>query len=193
MKPSIRSKSAVALIAVAFTSLLFSCGPSVKVTSDHDSSVNLHQYHTFSMYKLESKTDAVSQLNANRITAAVKREMLKKGFTESATNPDLLINTIAILKDRQSVSSNTDFYGYGGAYRPYAWGAGAGGVSASTTYSVENYKDGSLIIDIVEAASKKLIWQGTGNSEIDKPLKDPDKQIPAAVAKIMASFPGELK
>jgi len=105
---------------------------------------------------------------------------------------ELLVNTIAILKDRQSVSSNTDFYGYGGAYRPYAWGGGMGTVSASTTYNVENYKDGSLIIDVVEAATKKLIWQGTGNSEIDKPLKDPDKQIPAAITKIMASFPGEL-
>jgi len=192
MKLSIGSRSAIAMIALTFTGLLFSCGPSLKVTSDHDSSVNLHQYHTFSMYKLDGKTDALSELNANRITTAVKNEMLKKGFTENTTNPELLVNTVAILKDRQSVSSNTDFYGYGGGYRPYAWGGGMGGVSANTTYNVENYKDGSLIIDIVEAASKKLIWQGTGNSEIDKPLKDPDKQIPAAVTKIMASFPGEL-
>jgi len=192
MKLSIGGRSTRVFFTSAFASILFSCGPSLKVTTDHDSSVNLHQYHTFSMYKLEGKTDAVSELNANRITAAVKNEMLKKGFTENATNPELLVNTIAILKDRQSVSSNTDFYGYGGAYRPYAWGGGMGTVSASTTYNVENYKDGSLIIDIVEAATKKLIWQGTGNSEIDKPLKDPDKQIPAAITKIMASFPGEL-
>jgi hypothetical protein len=192
MKLSIGSRSAIAIIALTFTGLLLSCGPSLKVTTDHDSSVNLHQYHTFSLYKLEGKNDAISELNANRINAAVKSEMVKKGFTENTTSPELLVNTIAILKDRQSVSSNTDFYGYGGAYRPYAWGGGMGGVSASTTYNVENYKDGSLIIDIVEAASKKLIWQGTGNSEIDKPLKDPDTQIPAAVTKIMASFPGEL-
>jgi len=78
MKLLIGNRSAIALVAFTFTSLLFSCGPSLKVTTDHDSSVNLHQYHTFSMYKLEGKTDAVSELNANRITTAVKNEMIKK-------------------------------------------------------------------------------------------------------------------
>lgn len=188
MKLSIGNKSAKLLATLAFTWLTISCGPSVKVSTDYDRSANFQQYKTFSMYKLDGKTDAISELNANRITSAVRNEMTKKGFQETSDNPDLLVNTVTIMKDRQSVSSNTDFYGYGGAYRPYAWGAGMG-VSGTTTYNVQDYKDGSLIIDIVEASSKKLLWQGTGNSEIDKPLKDPDTQIPAAVAKIMASFP----
>jgi hypothetical protein len=85
------------------------------------------------------------------------------------------------------VTEITNFYGYGGAYRPYGWNGGM--ASANTTYNVQEYKDGSLIIDIVDSKTKKLVWEGIGNKEIDKPLKDPDKLISTAVASILAGFP----
>jgi hypothetical protein len=164
-----------------------SCGPSLKVSSDYDKTANFGQYKTFSMYK-EAKMDAISELNARRITDAIRAEMVKKGFQETDANPDLLVNPVAILKDRTSVTSNTDFYGYGGAYRPYYWGAGAG-FSSNTSYNVQHYKDGSLIIDVIEASSKKLLWQGVGNRELDGPVKDADVRIPKGITAIMASFP----
>ncbi|MFH7031111.1 MAG: DUF4136 domain-containing protein [Heteroscytonema crispum UTEX LB 1556] len=42
---------------------------------------------------------------------------------------------------------------------------------------------------MVEASTKKLVWQGTGNKEIDLPMKDAETMIPAAVAKILAKYP----
>ena len=112
--------------------------------------------------------------------------MIKKGFTENTGNPDVFVNATAIVKEKKQVSSTTNNYGYGGYYRPYYWSPGFAG---TTTYNVYEYKDGSLIIDIVNAANKQLVWQGTGNKEIDAPLKDADTEIPAAVTKIMAGFP----
>jgi hypothetical protein len=38
-----------------------------------------------------------------------------------------------------------------------------------------------------------LIWQGTGNKEIDTGLKKPETEVPAAVAKILADFPPQPK
>ena len=61
------------------------------------------------------------------------------------------------------------------------------GFSGTTTYNVYDYKDGSLIIDIVAASNKQLLWQGTGNKEIDKPSKDPDHDIAEVVAKFSAT------
>jgi len=177
---------------VALTIICISCGPSLKVSSDYDKSANFSQYKTFSLYKSDSLHESISQLNQDRIFNAVKSEMSKKGFQESSSNPDLLVNVVAILKDRVAVSSTTDYYGYGGVYRPYYWGTGMG-VSGTTNYNVQHYKDGSLIIDVVDANTKKLLWQGTGNKEIDKPAKDPDTAIPQAVSSIMASFPPGAK
>jgi hypothetical protein len=170
---------------------IYSCGPSLKVTSDYDKAANFAQYKTFSLYQDAKVSDAISQLNHDRVINSIKSEMVKKGYQENTSSPDVLVNAVAIFKDKVSVSATTDYYGYGGFYRPYYWG---GGMSSSTTnYNTRHYKDGSLIIDIVDANSKKLVWQGVGNKEIDKPAKDPDKAISSAVASIMESFPPGAK
>src|SRR5215510_5659001 len=119
-----------------------SCGPSLKVSSDFDKEANFGQYKTFALYNPDKINDQISQLNKTRITNAIKNEMAKKGFQESESSPDLLVNTVAIFKDKVAVSSNTNYYGYGGLYRPYYWGGGMG-VSSTTNYNVQHYKDGS--------------------------------------------------
>ena len=173
---------------VAITTLcVASCSTPLKVTNDFDKDTDFTGYKTFAIDTLKA-SQSVSQLNQNRIIHAVKNEMTKKGFTENASDPDLLINVATVLKDKKSDSSSTDFYGYGGLYRPYAWD-GVMGATGYTTYNVQHYKNGSLIVDIADAKTKSLIWEGIGNKELDKPLKDPDTEIPAAVASIMKKFP----
>lgn len=167
--------------------LLAACSSPLKVSSDYDKSVDFSGYKTFSMYQLQDKSGAVSQLNQNRIFDAVKKQMIAKGFTEDDANPQLLVNVVTYLKEKQQVTANTNYYGYGGYYRPYAWGGGM--ASGTTTYNTYNYHDGTLMIDVVDASKKQLVWQGVGNKEIDKPSKDPDKAIGEAVARIMQDFP----
>jgi hypothetical protein len=179
------------LLIITITAII-SCGPTLKVTTDFDKEANFAGYKTFAIYQNESIHDAISQLNQDRIWNAIKNEMSKKGLTENASSPDVLVNAVAIFKDKVSVSSNTNYYGYGGYYRPYYWGGGMA-MSSSTNYDVHHYQDGSLIIDVVEAASKKLVWQGIGNKEIDGPVKDPDVKIPKLIASIMEDFPPGAK
>jgi hypothetical protein len=168
--------------------MAWSCEPSLKVTTDFDRSIDFKKYATFSIYTAGKINAAISGLNQDRIINSIRSEMIKKGFREAASSPDLFVNVVGVFKDKVAVSSTTDYYGYGGIYRPYYWGSGMG-VSSTTNYNVQHYKDGSLIIDIVDAGSKKLVWQGVGNKEIDGPVKDPDAAIPKAVASIMAGFP----
>jgi hypothetical protein len=69
------------------------------------------------------------------------------------------------------VTANTNYYGYGGYYRPYAWGGGM--ASGTTTYSTYDYKDGTLMIDVVDAAKRTWCGKSVGNKEIDKPARIP--------------------
>lgn len=170
--------------------IAWSCSPSFKVNSDYDKTADFTAYKKFALYNPENLNKAVSELNRTRVANAIRSEMTKKGFVEDAAAPDLLVNAVAIFEDRQSVSSTTTgggMYGgyYGGMYGAYGWGGG----TSHTNVDVRHFKDGSLIIDVVEANSKKLLWQGTGNKEIDGPVKNPDVNIPKAVGLIMASFP----
>lgn len=174
------------LLLIVLLITLHCCSPTLKVTNDYDKNADFSQYKTFAIDTFRV-SETISGLNIDRISGAVRNAMMQKGFTES-TSPDMLVHLAAIVKDKKSVSSTTNYYGYGGYYRPYAWGGGVG-VSGSTTYNVADYKDGSLIIDIADAKTKHLLWEGLGNQEIDKPAKDPDAAITAAVNKIMANFP----
>src|SRR6187399_328936 len=167
--------------------LLTACESTLKVTHDYDKSVNFSGYKTYGFYDFKT-SGSVSQLNADRIINAIKAELSRKGLKETGSNPDLLVNAMTILKDKQEVTATTNYYGYGGAYRPYGYYGGAG-ASGYTTYNTYEYKDGSLIIDIVDTKTNKMIWEGIGNKDIDHAPKNPEEAINKAVAAIMANFP----
>lgn len=184
-------RKALFILPIIVLGLIYSCGPTVKVTNDYDRSVDFSQYKTFAVYDLKAQEGQMSQLNAERVTNAIRTEMISKGFTEVANNPDLKVNAVVILKDKKQVTSNSDFYGYGGIYRPYGyWGGGM--LTGTTTYNTYEYVDGSLIIDIVSTKTQKLIWQGIGNTQFDKRPDNPDEFINSSVKKILAGFPPDL-
>ena len=104
-----------------------------------------------------------------------------KGLSASQT-PDLVVNLKASHKKVEDTRIEPSFgvYGWG---RPFGWGVGMS--RAWTT----DYNRGSLIIDIVDAKTGKLVWQGIGSGiNVDSP-KSKQKQIPAIVAEIMANYP----
>lgn len=105
-------------LGIAILLFAASCGPTLKVSTDFDQNAVFSNYKTFSVYNLKT-TGSVSQLNADRIVNAIKAELTSKGFQEAGSNADLIINAVTVLKDKQSVSSSTNYYGYGGLYRPY--------------------------------------------------------------------------
>lgn len=180
-----------------FASVLIftSCAPTLNVTTDYNHAAVMSNFKTFAMYKEPGKSN-VSELNRNRIVAAVKAQMVADGFAEVGTGADLLVNVTSVLSDQKSLQSTTTgmggygAYGYGGFYRPYGYGGMYGGMGmSSTTTQVVNTTTGSVIIDVVDAKTNEIVWTGTGNKEIDKPSDNPDQAISAAIAKIMYSFP----
>ncbi len=178
------------ILAVTVAAFVLSSCATVQVTSDYDHTKNFSTMKTFALHQNTVESATISSLNKERIVNAVRSQLVAKGYTESTSNPDFYVNINGVVKDQASVSANTDFYGYGGMYRPYGyWGGGPGMVSANTQFNVDHYQNGSLIIDMVDAKTQKLFWEGTGNKDIDSQVSNPDQAIGDAVAKIMASFP----
>lgn len=181
------SKFYLYLIVISLSIFAASCGSALKVTNDFDRNANFSNYQTFSVYSVKT-SGSVSQLNADRIINAIKAEMIAKGYSYVESNGDLTLNAITILKDKKSVTASTNYYGYGGLYRPYGY-YGSLGMASNTSISTYHYKDGSLTIEMVDTKTTKMVWQGIGNKEIDKASKDPDADIKKAVTLIMESFP----
>jgi hypothetical protein len=55
------------------------------------------------------------------------------------------------------------------------------------------YREGTLIIDLMDASNKNLLWRGWGTSVIDGPIDLTEKQINDAVTKILKAFPPSKK
>jgi len=177
-------KKTMNILLVALTlGFVTSCSPSLSVNSDYDRSTDFTAYKTFSIYPLKTQGN-VNQLNQDRIVKYLRAEMAKRGFKETNANADLMVNAVTVMKDKKGVSATTS-YAYGGFYRPYAyWGAPA--YTSVTTY---DYKDGSLVIDVIDSKSNKMVWTGSGSGEVYKQPKNPEETISLVVGKIMSEFP----
>lgn len=123
----------------------------------------------------------------SHIVNAIEYQLTSSGLTEVTSNPDVLVTYYA--SSDTEVRLQSDSYGYGwGGYGGPGWGYyGYGGVGpVSTTTRVVEYQRGTLVIDIVDAASNELIWRGTMTDIVipDSPEKL-QKNVTKAIEKMV--------
>ena len=171
------SKKYIFLLLASATLGLTSCS-SFNVRSDYAETANFNEYKT---YKLRIDDLKLNDIDKDRVLNEVSRQLQTKGLSVS-DNPDLIVNVKANHKKIQDVQSTQPYgmYGWGG---PFGWGVGVNRTWTS------NYTEGALIIDLIDAKTQKLVWQGVGSGiSVDSP-KQKQKQIPEIVSKIMANYP----
>lgn len=74
--------------------------------------------------------------------------------------------------------------GWGGWYRPYYYAYGAPFAYGGTSVEREHYKEGTLIIDLVDRRSKQVVWRGFGVGEVHKDYQKDVEDLPKVVAGI---------
>jgi hypothetical protein len=60
-----------------------------------------------------------------------------------------------------------------------------------TTTTVQNYKVGTLVIDLYDASNKQLIFRGTAEDTLSKNPEHNEKTLEKAVDKMFKKFPPE--
>jgi len=170
---------------ILFSLCLISCS-SLKVVSDYDNETNFDNYSTYSIAELDMERANINELNLNRIVKAIKSEMNNKGFKETKKG-DLEIHVHGLVENQVSTTATTDYYGSSYPYyrRRIGWGTAYG----TTTVDVQEYRKGTLIVDLVDRADEKLVWQGLGSSVLPDNTRNLEERIQKAVSKIMADFP----
>jgi hypothetical protein len=160
---------------------LASCSP-FQVRSDYAQSANFSSYKT---YKLRIDDLKINDIDKDRVLNELSKQLQAKGL-QSGENPDLIINVKANHKKITEINSSSPYgmYGWGG---PFGWGVGMNRTWTS------NYNEGAVIVDMIDAQTQKLVWQGIGSGiSVDRP-KTKEKQIPQIMEEIMANYPPEMK
>jgi hypothetical protein len=96
-----------------------------------------------------------------------------------------------VIHGATEVKKDLNTFYSGGVYGGWGYGGWAGygmGVASSTT-SVNEYTVGTLVVDMFDAKTKKLIFRGTASDELsDKPKKNAQK-VEKASDKMFKNFP----
>ncbi|MEC4004762.1 DUF4136 domain-containing protein [Flavobacterium sp. SUN052] len=171
----------IKFIPVLLLLVLASCS-SVRVNSDYDKKANFEGYKTYAYLKSGIDKVEISDLDKKRILRSIDDVMSTKSFTKSET-PDLLISIFTKESERIDVYNNA---GFGWGWNPY-WGMGVGYSNISRT------PEGTLYIDLIDAKTKELVWQGEGSGYLTKDTEEKDARIKEFVDKIMAQYPPGIK
>ena len=167
------------LLSILFIVTLASCS-SVNVNADYDKNASFSNYKTYAYMKNNLDNIAISDFDKKRILNAIDEVMATKGFTKSE-NPDIIVNIFTKERERVEVYQN---YGFGWGWNPY-WGIGYTNVMTSP--------EGTLFIDIIDAKTKELVWQGEGVGYLSHDRSQKEAVINEFVAKILMQYPPVLE
>jgi hypothetical protein len=166
------------ILVLCFAMLVSACS-SIKVQTDYNSEADFVDLSTFSWLPTYVRAE-MNRINVGRIKNAVNIQLGEKGFRMASSNPDFLV-AMHIGVD-QNIRVTQEVYNRG-PYRRGYWGGGR-------TY-VDQYEEGSIIIDVVSAKTKELIWQGKATSTLKRNTtrEKQAKKINKAIAKLLKDFP----
>jgi hypothetical protein len=180
-------KRIVVRAAIFTTILLAACATQPNIHSDFDHSANFSSYRTYGIMDRAGQAPggaSYETITAQRIRAAVEREMEARGYAKSPT-PDILVNFYVTVQKVQKVSqvpaARQPTYGY---RRYNSWS----GQHYETW--VRNYNEGALMIDIVDAKTNQLVWEGVGRGRLTQSEIDNIAQVASdAVAVVLSQYP----
>jgi hypothetical protein len=137
------------------------------------------QYRTYTWGPANVQTTGDPRLDNNRffqerVEAAVERQLNARGFEKAAAAPDLLVRYYASVE--QQVNAN-------GADRPYV---------ACEDCRPFVFDAGTIVVDLIDARSQRLIWRGWAEGSIDGVVDNQEwmeERVDEAVARIMERLP----
>ncbi len=176
--------------------LLCSCAAS-RVKSEWDANTNLNQYRSFRFIdSAHQKTKQQVLLIDNTIHKQVASELEKRGVKEGNIKPSLwIVYHTYTEKVKDTLNTQLPMMYGGESWHFYPWSAAPYPYEYWNGYNprIAVYTEGTLIIDAIDAKSKKLVWRGSLSNAIDTDLPSLQDEATKAVELIFRKYPVKPK
>jgi len=179
------------LLKVFTLLLLVQACSSIKVSQDYDATYTFSNLNTFAWKENKDKEYGIkdNDLVDNRIRTAIVSHLYDRSFNliESKT-PDFYISYHVSIKQN---------YDSGGSRTGFSFGISSfgshGGIGISTGSSSRAYNEGTLLIDVTDPSTNKLIWRGISTQPVSDHTNPSESisNIDETVNKILTLFPPE--
>ena len=159
--------------------VLTACSSAIVSNSNQDTDADFANYRTFGWDEPLNKAAPQSynplvnnSLVEKQVKQAIRKEMEGFGYRFDQSSPDLLVNFHTLMESRSEIASAYPQYYY------FWW---------RNDIRTINYKESTLIIDLIDATSDQLVWQGFDIGTLNKSKIGPSLQD--AVTRILGRYP----
>ena len=175
------------LAAVAIAALAVTGCATMNVSSHAERGLDFSQYRTYDWGPADALPTGDPRLDKNpffqdHLQGAVEKQLAAKGFARSTSGtPGLLIHYHASINQRIDVNRADRESGY--CY------------DEDCTARVIEYEAGTLVLDMIDTRTNRVIWRGWAQNSVEGVLDNQDRmarKIDEAVRRMLARLPRVL-
>jgi hypothetical protein len=167
------------MVAVAALTCSAAFGQDVKV--DFDREADFSRLQTF---RVKIGTSWNNSISEERFIDSFEKALTSRGWRKVDADPDAVVVLHGATEVKRTLNT---FYSDMGGYGGYGW-HGWGGMGSSTT-TEDEYTVGTLVVDIFDADTKKLVFRGQASDEVSNKPEKNIKKIEKVTKKMFAKFP----
>ena len=177
------------LLAACSIAILAGCATGPRVTTDFDPEADFARYKSWAFYQpIAMEQSGYSTFITERIRADVRREMEARGYVYDETSPDLRVNFQGIVQEK------TDVYSIPRSDVQYFYSYRARSYYAMPFWydqtQVNQYTEGTLTVDLVDAARNRLVWTGAAIGRVTrKTPQERNADVDRAITEIFLRYP----
>lgn len=151
-------------MVVLGTMVVAGCAPALRAGADFDPAVELAAPLTFDWDASDTLPVGDPRLEDNeiveeRVRDAIERELNRRGIRRVENAPDLLVHFHGAVRDRVQVVESDRARGY----QTSQYG---------DDVEVFQYEEGTLVVDVADARTRKVIWRGWAVADVGGVLDD---------------------
>jgi hypothetical protein len=167
------------LARVAAFAMLGSTILAESVTTDYDRSAN---FASFKTYAWTRGTEVPDPLNHKRLVQSIDAQLARKGMrmVETSADPDVLVAY------HVSLDRDLQIDGFSSGLGGYRWGGNRSGTARAAEITV-----GTIVVDMVDANTKTIVWRGTASKDLDEAAsaEKRDKNARKTMDKLFKNYP----
>ncbi len=157
---------------------------------DYDREANFPSFKSYTWKDINQGTlEGSNDLVHSRIVKAIEYQLTQAGLIATDSSPDLYVTYHASTKEDMRVDTTMYNYGWGSSWYwdPY-WGSTYGPTFATGTSQVVTYTRGTLVVDIVDAKTNKLVFRGVSEDIVPEKASKAEKLIYRSIEKMAKQF-----
>lgn len=180
------------ILALVVLAGLAACATGPRVYTSTAPGVDLSSYQRFAFVEpLGTDRAGYASLVSQQLVFSTRRELELRGleFVEDTEQADLLVNFFGHLDEQIRTRQVADPF-YGPSFYDFRYGFYNPWPAYSISTEVQQFSEGTLVIDLIDARTQQMVWEGTARNEVtERTRREAASRLDAAVKRIFENFP----